>query len=171
MSYVCVSSILYSVGSPNITLSPNNPTVDRGDNVTFTCTINGEGNLTITWLSPAGSILTPTDQQMPDSNTLISFLSIVDISGTDGGEYTCQASNEAGSTDATSDIFIRPIILSQPMEIFARSGEMASLVCNADEFPLLFYQWQKLNDTLDGMFSGSASGSGVEVELQITMSI
>ena len=96
---------------------------------------------------------------MPDSNTRISFLSIVDISGTEGGEYTCQASNEAGSTDATAVIFISPIIFDQPMEIFARSGEMASLVCNADGFPL-FYQWQKLNDTLDGMFLGSASGSG-----------
>ena len=160
MSYVFISSALYAAGPPIITLSPNSLTVDRGDNVTFTCTIYGEGNLTIIWLSPAGSILTATNQQMPDSNTLISFLSIVDISGTEGGEYICQASNEAGSTDATAVLFIRPIIFDQPMEIFASTGEMASLVCNADGFPLLFYQWQKLNDTLDGMFSGSVSGSG-----------
>ena len=83
---------------------------------------------------------------------------LADVSGMDGGEYTCQGSNEAGNINATAEVFIRPIILNQPMEIFANSGEMASLLCDADGFPL-FYQWQKLNNTLCGIFSGSASGS------------
>ena len=107
-------------------------------------------------------MLPDTDQQMSNSNTLISSLSIINVSGMDGGKYTCLASNEAGNASATAEIFVRPIILSQPTEIIARNGEMASLFCGADGFPLL-YQWQMLNSTLDGIFGsdgGSASGSG-----------
>ena len=155
-------SLLYSVGPPTIMLSPTTMTVDRGDNVTFTCMTTGQGTLTITWFSPAGSMLPQTNQQMPDNSILISSLSIVDVSGMDGGEYTCLASNEAGNTSATAEIFVRPVILNQPMELLARIGEIASLFCDADGFPLL-YQWQKLNSTFDGMFGsdgGSASGSG-----------
>ena len=107
-------------------------------------------------------MLPETDQQMSNSNTLISSLSIINVSGMDGGKYTCLASNEAGNASATAEIFVRPIILSQPTEIIAKNGEMASLFCGADGFPLL-YQWQMLNSTLDGIFGsdgGSASGSG-----------
>ena len=155
-------SLLYSVGPPTIMLSPITMTVDRGDIVTFTCMITGQGTLTISWFSPEGNMLPQTNQQMPNSNTFISFLSIVDVSGMDGGEYTCLASNEAGDASATAEIFVRPIILSQPTEILARNGEMASLFCDADGFPL-FYQWQMLNSIFDGVFEsdgGSASGSG-----------
>ena len=155
-------SLLYSVGPPTIMLSPTTMTVDHGDNVTFTCMTTGQGTLTITWFSPEGNMLTQTNQQMSNSNTFISFLSIVDVSGMDGGEYTCLASNEAGNASATAEVFVRLIILNQPMEILARDGEMASLFCDADGFPLL-YQWQKLNSTFDGIFGSageSASGSG-----------
>ena len=146
-------------------------TANHGDNVTFTCTITGQGTLASVWLSPTGCVLTPTGQQMPNNNTFISVLTIVDVSGMDGGKYTCLASNEAGNTSATAEIFIRPVILSQPMDVLASSGEPVTLNCSADGFPL-FYQWQKLNRTLDEMFdcdggsasasaSASASGSGI----------
>ena len=151
-------SLLYSVGPPTIMLSPTTMTVDRGDNVTFTCTVTSQATLTITWFSPEGNLLPETDQQMPNSSTFISFLFIVDVSGMDGGEYTCLASTEAGN----GEIFVRPVILNQPMELLARNGEIASLFCDADGFPLL-YQWQKLNSTFDGIFGsagGSAYGSG-----------
>ena len=141
-----------------------NTTANRGDNVTFTCTITGQGTLEIVWLSPTGNMLTPTDETL-NNNTLINSLTIVDVSGMDGGEYTCLGSNEAGNTSATAEIIIRPVILSQPMDIFASSGELAALNCNASGFPL-FYQWQKLNGTLNEILdcdgdSASASGSGI----------
>ena len=155
-------SLLYSVGPPTIMLSPTTMTVDRGDNVTFTCTVTSQATLTITWFSPEGNLLPETDQRMPNSSTFISFLSIVDVSGMDGGEYTCLASNGAGNASATAEIFVRPIILNQPMELFVSIGNVTSLLCDADGFPL-FYQWQMLSSTLDGIFGsdgGSASGSG-----------
>ena len=109
-------------------------------------------------------MLTPTDVIL-SNNTFINSLIIIDVSGMDGGEYTCLGSNEAGNTSGTAEIIIRPVILNRPTDVFASSGELAALNCNASGFPL-FYQWQQLNGTLDEIFdcdgdSASASGSGV----------
>ena len=52
-------------------------------------------------------------------------------------------------------------ITIQPSDILTRSGVVASFECIAEGSVNISYQWQKLNDTLDGIPGGPAgSGSG-----------
>ena len=70
-----------------VTVSPNPALVNQTDNVTFTCgSLGGPGN-TFEW-SFNGQILSgATDVSLTISN----------VTASDGGNYTCEVANSAGS--------------------------------------------------------------------------
>ena len=98
-------SQIYVVGitdEPEITVHPMNKTKLEGDNVTFTCDVDGNPVPTISWTRD-GSLV----KNVNDNFTRISFshdkkqLTITNVSRTDSGEYRCVAKNRVG--DETSN--------------------------------------------------------------------
>ena len=69
----------------------------------------------------------------------------------DGGDYTCEITNEAGSVDATATLYIIPLIVTQPMDVLTRVRVVEELSCIAEGFPEPVYQWQKQN-TSTGLY-------------------
>ena len=82
---------------PEITVHPKNETKLEGDNVTFTCKVNGNPVPTISWTRD-GSLINNTNNNL----TRISLsrdkkqLTITNVNRTDSGKYRCVASNSLG---------------------------------------------------------------------------
>ena len=66
----------------------------------------------------------------------------------DGGKYMCLVFNEAGiDSSSPANLYVRPEIVTQPMDQFVDPGDTATLNCIADSFPAPNYQWQRMNTT------------------------
>ena len=95
-------SQIYVVGitdEPEITVHPMNKTKLEGDNVTFTCDVDGNPVPTISWtrdgspLNASGRISFADDKKQ---------LTITNVNRTDSGEYQCVAKNRVGSDTSKS---------------------------------------------------------------------
>ena len=124
---------------------------NRGDNVTFTCSSQGGPNNTFQWMRNA---------QLLDSERE-GVLVLTDITGTDGGVYTCVVSNAAGNDFDISTLYIRPYFTTEPVtEIFTSDDQNVSFVCEADGFPIPTVVWERVNASL-GMNMQVATGSSL----------
>ena len=72
-------------------------------------------------------------------------LTVANVNASDGGGYTCVVSNSAGSSTATTSVFIFPYFTSQPQNIELNNGSMTTLSCEAEAFPTPEYQWMRSN--------------------------
>lgn len=98
-------SIIYclcSIAPPVVTVTP--PTIDLlvGGSVDLACATEGEPEPGIVWRVPDGS--------SADKSSLVTSTGSLPITGamaTDGGTYTCVATNELGSDNSTSVVTIR----------------------------------------------------------------
>lgn len=84
------------------------------------------------------------------------------INHTQGGIYSCAASNSAGDINATVLLLIRPVV--EPELSLARKGDNFTFMCLAQSFPEPSYMWEMILMT-DSGGSGSLldvfeSGSG-----------
>ncbi len=70
-------------------------------------------------------------------------LTVSAINATDGGEYVCVVVNAAGIGIASSDIYVKPDITEQPMDVEVYYFDLVMLSCNAKGFPEPTIQWQK----------------------------
>ena len=86
-------------------------------------------------------------------------LILVNVHAADGGAYTCEVSNAAGVSNATSSVFITPYFTFHPQDIEGVIGAMVALTCEAESFPdPVVYQWSRvdggeLGSTTLGQFS------------------
>ena len=79
------------------------------------------GNLTLTELTPSGN----------------------------GGYYTCNVSNLAGSGIYTTDLFFDPVITAGPMDVLTFNGSLnVTFTCNTTAYPIPQYEWFKENSSL-----------------------
>ena len=62
---------------------------------------------------------------------------------TDGGNYTCNVTNVAGTDSTTAKLYVQLNITSQPMDVIASVGEFANFTCVADGFPKPIFSWKK----------------------------
>jgi hypothetical protein len=93
------------------------------------------------------------------------------INHTDGGIYSCDATNIAGSDSATVLLLVRPIV--EPELTLARNGDTVTFKCLAQSFPEPSYMWEMISIT-DSSGSGSlldAFGSGSNDNQIITQPI
>ena len=66
-----------------------------------------------------------------------------------GGHYTCNVSNHAGSGIYTTNLFFNPVITASPMDEIAINGSLnVTLTCSATAYPTPQYEWFKENDSL-----------------------
>ena len=109
--------------------------------VIITCVATGGGTLAVSWNTTA-NITLPAAREITSIETLNSSLNLTDVGAAYGGEYTCTATNEAGSARANASLYILPTIISQPVAILTNNGSVVSLQCEAEGFPEPSYQWR-----------------------------
>lgn len=110
-------------------------TFEFGDNITLECSgMGGPGNM-YQWQFSGEDI----DGENSTELTLAS------ITASDGGEYSCVVSNDAGNSTASTTVFIRPYFTSQPQNVELTNGSVANLFCEAEAFPSPEYQWMRGN--------------------------
>ena len=83
-------------------------------------------------------------------------VNITSVSYTQGGVYSCMASNSAGNITATTLLLVRPVV--EPQEVLAKNGDNVTLMCLVQSSPEPAYFWELLGD--DG-FSSVGSRSDI----------
>ena len=122
-----------------ITVSPQaslaeasiNRTYFEGETVLLQCTSKGGPNNTYQWQVNGTESDGETTQNLTRSNAMAST----------GGIYTCSVSNEAGSDNDSTYVFVHPYIDSDPQSNAVATGSMVVLICGAEGFPSPEYVW------------------------------
>ena len=110
---------------------PADRTYNRGENVVLECRAMGGPNNRFLWLLN-GTIL---------QSETSSALRLLNVRAANGGTYTCMVSNSAGTSRATTSIYISPYFASQPQDVGGANGTVATLFCDVEAFPNPTYQW------------------------------
>ncbi|XP_019854334.1 PREDICTED: hemicentin-1-like, partial [Amphimedon queenslandica] len=151
-----------STVSPYGSLNAMPPTliVSRNSSPTFTCEASGGPNTTLAWIRGNEDNIESTQTPIEINSFIANLLDVIvydtapslelsleNVNGTDGGNYTCIAVNEAGTDNGYVSLLIIPQILTNPMEQYAEVGDDVTLTCRADSFPAPNYQWEMMNRT------------------------
>ena len=174
--------------SPNgsVSVDPILQIVDNGSDTTFTCSARGGPNNMIAWIRSAdilsdNQFQTLTSQRPVDVSAVLSVLSPIANGGTlslssinatqNGGGYICVIVNEAGAdSNSTATLYVRPVIVQDPMEQYVNNGDSVNISCRADSFPAPNYQWEFMNRTtgtfeaLEGQTSSVLSFTTIEFD-------
>jgi len=95
-------SIFYAVTLPEVSINPNSSLVDTCSEAVIECTVNGFGNITVTWRKVDGEL--PETAKVITTDTLnqrVSTLTIREMVWYYKGFYYCVASNGAGDTNSS----------------------------------------------------------------------
>ena len=114
--------------APNIITSPSSISVVSPDEATFTCEADGVRRPNITWwrtnelgiLTQLSSGINYTIDEFPSGRELWSNLTVLDTQPSDDTNYSCVATNEAGSSSASASLTVYGksyLFLSQWIEI------------------------------------------------------
>ena len=125
--------IAVSPGEVMIDVTPSS-ILSRGDNVTLTCSARGGPDNVFQWQKNGADL--PGENQ--------TTLQLIHIDTIDGGEYTCVASNAAGSDSTNVTLYIRPYIVVNPQPLLLTvEGSSVTFTCEALSFPPPSYQWER----------------------------
>ena len=92
-------------------------------------------------------------------------LTISTINATeDGGSYECVVINDAGFGVATANLYVRPIIVEDPVDMEPSTGDNITLSCRAESFPYPEYRWEMMNPATN-MFVTVGSSNVLELNM------
>ena len=138
-------------------LDPINPTRGFQAVHNFTCQAQGGPNNMYEWTFNGSSLTTANTT----STSMLSTLTINNISASNGGEYTCSVSNLAGNASNSSTLYVSPYIVTHPVEkLTVINGTVNVLECVAEAFPSPTYTWTKLTGPDFPMVVVQESASG-----------
>ena len=146
--------------APVVELYPSpQQTVSTGESVLFQCRyLAGIPSPTISWSREDGSPLPPSAELLPGG-----VLRINSVTGREGGQYRCVASNAAGTVQALASLNVQqpPMAsLSPSGSITLKEGSPLNLVCTiraGDPPPSV--SWRKLGDTVESVGTASPTFS------------
>ena len=152
----CLSTVI-----PSLAVSHETVVAYRGDRVSLVCDVATDINspTDVYWLNSSGYIVdsdTTSFLFIPFFRRISSSIVVHDITAEDGGDYTCVAENEAGSTNASATVFVLPYFTIKPVDIFTTNGSVENFTCEAEAFPPPTIHWVSL--TQDLLVSGMGSG-------------
>ncbi|XP_060820241.1 cell adhesion molecule Dscam2 isoform X37 [Bombus pascuorum] len=134
--------------SPQIApISFGDEPVNAGDLVSVQCVVTkGDSPLEITWTFDNQQIRSDRmDVIVSNSGKRVKQLTIESVAARHAGEYTCVASNAAGSTShsAKLDVNVPPRWILEPTDKAFAQGSDARVECKADGFPKPQVTWKK----------------------------
>ena len=91
-----------SISAPQVMLSPAEQTRDEGGNTTFYCTVGGNPRPAIEWRFKSRKVMSSTKYLITEGELIIKNLNY-----SDAGQYTCDARNILGSSEATGNLSVR----------------------------------------------------------------
>ena len=137
---------LYTVSPEGgVTINPDNETFNDNDTVLLMCmTVGGPGN-TFQWSFNGGDLV----------DEISSTLTLMQVTAENGGTYTCNVTNSAGSGSYSTSVFISPMITLNPISSSVSNGTgEVSFTCNATGFPEPDIEWFRVNGPLPDTASG-----------------
>ncbi|XP_076544959.1 Down syndrome cell adhesion molecule 1 isoform X30 [Osmia lignaria lignaria] len=134
--------------SPQIApISFGDEPVNAGDLVSVQCVVTkGDSPLEITWTFDSQPIRSDRmDVIVSNSGKRVKQLTIESVAARHAGEYTCVASNAAGSTShsAKLDVNVPPRWILEPTDKAFAQGSDARVECKADGFPKPQVTWKR----------------------------
>uniref|UniRef100_A0A8C6TV48 Zgc:152904 n=1 Tax=Neogobius melanostomus TaxID=47308 RepID=A0A8C6TV48_9GOBI len=141
-----------------------NATADYQESVTFTCITSGSPDPLVTW-HRKGQQLEPSEQYILSRlEGGRSMLTIRNIRQTDGGTYSCRATNKAGvqERELYLKVFVQPHII-QLKNVTAVESSAAMISCVAEGEPLPEVSWRRASDGQTFMDGLRSADSRVEV--------
>ena len=139
---------------PSITIPPQNQTLLRGQDATFTVAALGTPPLSYQWRFNGTDISAAT----------AASLTLLNAQLADAGSYTVVVTNNAGSITsavATLTVLAPPSITAQPQALTNIAGTTATFSVMAEGTSPLSYQWQKNGTNLSDLGNVSGAGSSV----------
>ena len=125
---------------PTIISPPRNMLVTTGDNITLSCNATSFGSTSITWTGPSGALM----GEQVTGHEVSSSLTLTGVDSRDGGEYTCTATNEAGTDSSTAIVYVRPVVT--PDLLTATRDQMVSFNCTVQDSPMANISWEKMDE-------------------------
>ncbi|XP_067215062.1 cell adhesion molecule Dscam1 isoform X12 [Linepithema humile] len=120
---------------------------NAGETVSVQCVVTkGDFPLEITWTFDSRPIQSyHSDVIVSDSGKRVKQLTIESVAARHAGEYTCVASNAAGSIShsATLDVNVPPRWILEPTDKAFAQGSDARVECKADGFPKPQVTWKR----------------------------
>lgn len=167
------------IAQPSIIDQTQSPyIVDRGVNISLLFVFSAHPSFTnVTCYGPNGNIEMNTSSihlTRNDNFTAFQIRVVIDmasINHTDGGIYSCAATNMAGNVSRMVLLIVRPVV--EPELALVRNGDDVTFMCLAQSFPEPAYMWEMISMT-DSSGSGSlldVFGSGSDANQIITQSI
>ncbi|XP_076048641.1 Down syndrome cell adhesion molecule 4 isoform X2 [Oratosquilla oratoria] len=142
-----------------------NKILSEGNRASLTCQIL-EGDLPVTFrwekdLGPLPLYEGITTRLLDDYSTQ---LVIERISSRHNGEYSCLATNQAGTRSYAAKLTVNvpPHWVTEPQDTAAEQGSSVQLHCQADGFPAPKITWRKASGPGPGNYRELSLGSGAE---------
>ena len=148
-------------------------------------TTGGPGNI-IRWFREGELLLADDSDDLSIENIteFESVLMVYNISAMEGGEYSCNVSNTAGSDQTSMFINIAPYFTSQPLDEGGVNESMVVLICGVEAVPEPQVQWFAVEEDVrselvtnssvlvfdpllfgdEGQYYCNASSSGVTIQ-------
>ena len=126
---------------PSVTQGPLDQVVDENDTIILNCTATNLGTVSISWIGPTPNL---QGEVTMEDEMITSSLTLSEVNYLDGGVYTCTATNEAGSNDTISTLYVRPIV-TPPLVLTSNVSSEVTLTCRVQDNPPATFMWGKMN--------------------------
>ncbi|XP_048236964.1 hemicentin-1-like isoform X3 [Haliotis rufescens] len=165
-----VSVIVDVQYSPRVASPDEELIADTGDDVTISCTINANPNVTsVTWNMLNGSFQQPVnmaDVRYTGSSPASPSLSIVNLTAEDAGRYQCKGDNAigpgSGSYVTLTISFVPKEVSLTPSKVNVTEGETISVTCSSSAAPSATYVWLRNGDFYQNGATLSISSASTE---------
>ncbi|XP_063003275.1 peroxidasin homolog [Elgaria multicarinata webbii] len=132
---------------PSFVIQPQNTEVLVGQSVTLECGVSGHPPPRVVWMLSSGA---PLPQDSRFTITSSGGLYIQNVTFSDPGQYSCNASNSEGSIQATANVIVQdtPRFLLIPTDQTVTEGQSVDFPCSAEGHPLPVIAWTRAGGPL-----------------------